>query len=139
MTLSKEIKTKLHAKIKKDFDVNLLDEHSEATNIEEAKRTAKDAIDLIRPKVKNGIHTFSNNVQYGFMKNLLAGILISMPFSIINMYVFWNGNPLGLYISSIFLILSLLLLTFGRTLMQSRAEYYADTLLKEYLYLGGKE
>jgi len=133
--LSKEFKLRIHNKIKIDFDLKLSDETEEKDKLEEAKKKAKDAVSLIRIKVGKGIHTHQHNIQYGFIRNFIAGTLLSLPVALFNIYLFTYEIPVsyGIYISIFIAILDFAFLIFNKLFLNKLGTYYANVLFSEYL------
>lgn len=137
-TLSRASKTKLHNQIKEDFDIDLFSVNLEENDATEVIKVVKETVALIRRKVGKGVLTFQHNVQYGFMKNLIAGSIISLPSSLISIYIFavLKPNLIGVIIASIYSALYVILVVFHRQILKRLANNYAKVLFTEYLSLG---
>lgn len=81
-TLSRQFKEKLREKIFNDFGVRLFTVQQEDADCDEAKKTIRDAVDLIRPRVGNGKFVLQYNIRYGFIRNFIAGSFFAAPSSL---------------------------------------------------------
>ena len=133
-SLSKDFKRKLYEKINRDFELNLMHWIKTEDNNYEAKTLARETIALIRNKVKKGHLTHSHNIQYGFMRNMIAGFVLSLPFSIVNIYLFIKVIVFntGLIFSLFLTFLSAVFIIFLKPILKKLAESYARVLLTEY-------
>lgn len=130
-----EIKKKqIREKIKNDFNIKLLTEKDEINNEVEARKTIKEAVDLIRSKVKDGRLLLQHNIEYGFIRNLIGGTIIAIPFSIFNThFFFYQNNNTGFVISTILLIFYMFVDIFHKKILIYYANNYAKVLFNEYL------
>lgn len=127
-------KEKIRAKIKFDFDLDLLDINNENKNETEARKKIKEAVDLIRNRVKNGRLLLQHNIEYGFVRNLVGGTVISLPFSIFNLIFFvWQQNNVAIILSVLLLLFYLIVLFFKKNILVYYANNYANILFNEYL------
>ncbi len=133
---SKELKDKIREKIKIDFSIELLNENSESHDENLARTKIKESVDLIRSKVKNGRLLLQHNIEYGFIRNIIVGTLISIPISILNIIVFNNlGNRIILIVSILLLVLYFVILLIRNKILVYFANNYAKVLFNEYLTL----
>jgi hypothetical protein len=132
--LSAEMKTKIRKKIETTFGIHLLTLEKEQVNLEEAKKTIRDAVNLIRKQVKNGDKTLQYNIHYGFSRNLIAGSLFALPLSVLNALLFGMQNKAGFYISTALAVFFLATLIFNRTILIHFANAYAECLLSEFVF-----
>jgi len=131
--LSSEMKTKIRKKIEITFNIHLLALEKEQENLEEAKKTIRDAVNLIRKQVKNGDKTLQYNIHYGFSRNLIAGSIFAIPASVLSAVLFGIHNQAGFYISLIMAAFFFLALIFNRKILIHYANAYAECLLSEFL------
>lgn len=138
-TLSRASKNKLHNQIKEDFGIDLLNANLERHDTTEATKLAIEIVALIRRRVGKGVLTYQHNIQYGFMRNLIAGSILSLPSSLLAIYVFAVVKPnlVGAIIASVYSVLYFLLMVFYRQILRRLASNYAKVLFAEYLTLGG--
>lgn len=129
--LSKEIKIKLYQKIKVDFGIDLEKFKEENSKL---RKIIRDTVSQIRLKVGNGKLLLNYNIQYGFFRNLLGGLLIALPVSCINIWVSLNQSKVYLWISILFSIMAFVLLLFSKQILTKLAENYAKRLYDEYLF-----
>lgn len=132
--LSSEMKTKIRKKIETTFGIHLLTLEKEQENPEEARKTIRDAVNLIRKQVKNGDKTLQYNIHYGFSRNLIAGSLFALPLSTLNACLFGMQNKAGFYISVTLAVFFLAVLIFNKTILTHFANAYAECLLSEFVF-----
>ncbi|HNX52691.1 MAG TPA: hypothetical protein PKI68_02990 [Pontiellaceae bacterium] len=134
---SVEMKNKIRGKIETDFGIRLCPLEQEQANIEEAKKTIRDAVNLIRKQVKDGDKTLQYNIHYGLSRNLIAGSIFAIPVSVLNAVLFGIHNPAGFYISLLMTAFFSLTLIFNRKILIHYASAYAECLLSEFLTTKG--
>lgn len=132
--LSVEMKNKIRKKIESKFTLHLFTLAEEQENLEEAKKTIRDAVNLIRKQVGKGDKTLQYNIHYGFSRNLIAGSVFALPFSILNVYLFGTQNIAGVCVSLALAIFFLIALIFNKTILTHFANAYAECLLSEFVY-----
>ena len=127
-------KEKIREKIKKDFDIELLNAENEKNDENEARKRIKEAVDLIRNKVKGGHLILQHNIEYGFVRNLIGGMIISLPVSFFSafFFIYEKNNPAAISSMILFLFYSFIFLTKKNTLLYF-ARNYANILYNEYL------
>ena len=136
-TLSKQFKEKLKEKIFNDFGVRLFTAGEEDADCDEAKRTIRDAVDLIRPRVGDGKFVLQYNIRYGFIRNFIAGSFFAAPASLVLAVVgLVRSDACGIAILG-FTIFCLYgaAVVFRRALLIFFACRYAHVLLSEYMSL----
>ena len=127
-------KNKIRAKIEKDFNVKLPSQEYELKDENYVRKSIKEAIALIRNKVKNGHLLLQHNIEYGFVRNLVGGSLMAIPFSIFNIIFFsLNFNKIALVLSVILLLAYLVIFFCQKKVLTYFAYNYADILFNEYL------
>lgn len=131
--LSSEMKTKVRKKVETSFGIHLLPLEKEQENLEEAKKTIRDAVNLIRKQVKDGDKTLQYNIHYGCSRNLIAGSLFALPLSVLDAYLFGIQNNAGLYFSVALAVFFLFALIFNKTILTHYANAYAECLLSEFI------
>lgn len=135
--LSVEMKNKIRKKIETDFGIRLCTLEQEQASLEEAKKTIRDAVNLIRKQVKDGDKTLQYNIHYGLSRNLIAGSIFAIPVSVLNVVLFGLHNPAGFYISLLMTAFFSLTLIFNRKILIHYANAYAECLLSEFLTTKG--
>lgn len=131
---SKEYINRIRDKIKADFKLDIPDETQQSQNELTARKGIKEAVGLIRKKVKKGYLTHNKNIQYGLARNLIGAASLGLVFWIINIVLFYiTSTKEALIISVILSPIYLLIILFSRPLMGSFGNKYADTLFEEYL------
>lgn len=131
---TKEYKEKVRSKLKNDFNILLFSKYSENNDENGARKIINDAVKLIRNKVKDGRLLLQHNIEYGFIRNLIGGLVISLPMSLFNVFFFFIKNDTIAFISSLILFsFFVLLLIFHKKILKYFAYNYADVLFNEYL------
>jgi len=131
--LSVEMKNKIRRKIETDFGIRLCTLEQEQVNIEEAKKTIRDAVNLIRKQVKDGDKTLQYNIHYGLSRNLIAGAIFAVPISVLNSVLFGLQNQPGFYLSITMAVFFSITLIFSKNILIHYANAYAEYLLSEFL------
>lgn len=129
--LSDQFKERLHAKISKEFDVDLFDRDAEKADDRQARILARDTVGLIRKAVGNGQHVLQYNIRYGFWRNLVGGLPLGILFAI-GAIIFVQGS-LAQVITGCYLAVAAVLAFTGLSLLRSTGATYAEYLLTEYL------
>lgn len=134
-THSKVYKDKYRAKVKHNFDLDLLDETGETQNPEEARKRLAEATKQVILKVQKGQLVFKHNVWYGFIRNLTGGAFFSLAFCAVNIIVGLTviKNIRLVVVSIVLLVPYGLLLVFWKPLLRQNAEAYAKQLIAEYM------
>jgi hypothetical protein len=136
--LSRGIKVALRDKIYNDFHFKLMDEDQECNDIEEAKRSIREAVGLIRGYVCKGRMLHQYNISYGFMRNLIGGSLWAFPGCVGSSVLYGlqkDWIPMSFFAVSSMIFLATLI--FKKQILSKIAHQYADTLLNEYLNMKG--
>lgn len=132
---SRSYKDRYRELIKRDFDMDLLDETAEAEDTDEAKKRLNEATKQVILRLKDGHLIMKHNVWYGFVRNVIGGAVFSMAFCAVNIV---SGavilkNPRLVIISAVLVIPYAFLLVFWKPLMKQNAEAYAHQLFAEYV------
>jgi len=132
---SSAYKQRLHSHIGRVLSITLLTPEEEKNNFDEAVKTVRDCVGLMRGRVKHGRLLIQRNMEYGFMRNLLGGSVFGVGCSVFNVIIFlWisqNSIALGLSLALLGIYGVLVLLT--RYLLNNFGERYAHTLFSEFL------
>ncbi len=131
----KDIKEKIHRRIKKDFGVQLSNETDEKANAIEAATKIARVVARIRDKVKDGRIVLQYNIHYGVVRNLTAGSIFSLVASIL---LAWMGysNILMHSAMDVGIVLSLLyiiVLSTAKFTWSFLGKLYARALIDEYM------
>ena len=133
-SLSMALKDKARKRIEKDLGITLLDESQEATKPDEARRTIRDAVRLMRGQVGKGIMTHKYNIQYGFMRNLVAGTFWAVPTGFLCSWLLkQQGQSAGAIVALSITIVFVVLLLVHRPLLRRAAMSYATVLISEFV------
>lgn len=136
--LSKRMKVAMRKKIKEDFNFELMDEDQEKADLDEARRTSREAVGLIRRFVGKGTMTHHYNIRYGFIRNLIGGALWGLAGSVgATAWYGFEKNWQALAFFSICALIFLLLILFRETILKKFACQYAETLFNEYMIQKG--
>lgn len=132
--LSRGMKESLHERIKSEFKISLLSAKREKTNPEEARKTARDAVNLIRPVVGRGVHALQYNVHYGFCRNFASSAWIgAIGFGVLaGVWLRDDAAAVGT-LAGVLALLYFSVFLFRDRLMKSYGYKYAHVLLSEYL------
>lgn len=132
--LSKGMKQRLHEKIATTCGIALLDEEDEQDNVDEAKRTIRDAVGLVRKQVGDGDKTLQYNIHYGFSRNLIGGSTLAAPTALVcTVIAVVQKDVAALVASGVMTLAFAVALLMSRTIMTHFGNAYAECLLTEYL------
>ena len=132
---SKSYKDRYRQLVKKEVNIDLLNETEEATDIIEARKRLNEATQLIKLKIKKGYLVLSQNIWYGFVRNLIGGSIYSVLFCTINIIVGAKYNNSLLVVSSIILFpVYAVMLLFYKQILTQTAEAYANQLVAEFMH-----
>lgn len=134
-TLSRPYKENIRKKAETLSSILLLDESTELSNPDEARRTLKDIMVYIRRYAEGIKFHHDANIAYGFVKNMAAGLIIVFPFTILAMILFYQQqqNEAGLYIVGAYAVFSLIYLLFSKQIIKERANNYAQRLFEDFM------
>ena len=133
---SDERKSLLHQAIKEDFNIKLLDKREEGNDEPKARQIIGEAVDLIRPKIKDGVHLLQYNIRFGFIRNLAAGSrAIGLPASLlfVLLSLIWLHNQACLIVESVLAGFYLWRVIKTEEMLDFFGEEYARVLFAEYL------
>lgn len=130
-SISLVLKRRVRNKLKQQYDINLLPLQKERTDVMEARRTSRDAINIIKKKVNTANDDMMRRKlkRYGKFRNFLGGAIICLPICFACWYTSFHitqeVNPFTIAIIGLYLIFSLIDLFVA----QSAAIDYAETLI----------
>ena len=132
---TKDIKEKIHQRIKKDFGVQLSNEsEEEADQVEAATKIAR-VVARIRDKVKDGRIVLQYNIHYGAVRNLTAGSIISLVASALLVWMGYSNNSMKSAMD-VGIVLSLgymIVLATAKFTWAFLGKLYAKELIDEYM------
>ena len=136
-SFSMNYRKKLEEKISTDFQLavpTLSDENSDFGN---TQIRIQEIVSLIINKVGKGKLLLQHNIEYGFMRNLIGGAVVSLIISIIsmNMFHFAIYNKVAFNISLILSFCYLLPILFSKIILSHYSKEYARILFREYIGL----
>lgn len=134
--LSNELKADIRDAITSDFGKVLLSPTEEMADEGRARKLIIEAVDLIRPRVKNGVRLLQYNTRYGFWRNFLASAKnMGMPSALVGIFLglCWLDNRACVVIESVLLMIYLLLTMRTSAMMKWYGDEYARVLFSEYL------
>ena len=132
---TKDIKKKIHQRIKKDFQVQLLNEKAEMGNQIEAAKKIAHVVARIRNKVKDGRIVLQYNIHYGAVRNLTAGSILSFVASLLLIWTAYSNQSMQ-FVKDIGIVLALLymiVLLTAKFTWSFFGNLYAKTLITEYM------
>ena len=134
--LSNEYKVAIRNAIKVDFGRELLSAEAEKTDEVRARKLIAEAVDLIRPRVKDGVRLLQYNIRYGRARNLFAGSrIIGLPSAIVCLFLamFWLDSRACVVVESVLLIFYLWQVVTTSNNIRWYGEEYARVLFAEYM------
>ena len=134
--LSYEYKLAIRSAIKVDFGRELLNADVERTDEARARKLIAEAVDLIRPRVKDGVRLLQYNIRYGRARNLSAGSrIIGLPSAIVCLFLamFWLDSRACIVVESVLLIFYLWQVVTTPNNIRWYGEEYARVLFAEYM------
>jgi hypothetical protein len=133
-SLSMAMKVRVRKRIKQELGIKLLDSTEETANCDEARRTIRDAIRLVRKRVGKGTMTHRYNMQYGFMRNLVAGTFWGLPTALLCSWLLkQQGEFTGAIVAGVIALVFGILLVVHRPLLRRAAHNYATVLISEFV------
>lgn len=130
-SISKVMKIRIRNDLKTLYNMRLCSEDQENADELEARRTAKDAVSLIRNTVadSNDIMSRRKLKRYGFYRNFLGGAAYCLPFSLLcwGFDFIRTGTCNPVILTTIVIYVLLIVIDFF--LAKSAAVDYAETLL----------
>lgn len=133
-SISKVMKKRIREDLMAQYKITLCTKAQEDADEMEARRTAKDAVALIRKTVANkkDAMTYRKLIRYGMFRNFLGGALFCFPISVIC----WAIAPQLTKDSNTVIITALMiyfiLITVDYFLTRSAAVDYAETLITTF-------
>lgn len=134
---SNDYKEKYRAKIKRLFDLDLLNSSEESQNLDEAIKKLNETIKHVILKVGDGKLVKKHNIWYGFYRNLIGGSIYAVILSLFNIFIslFVIDHKDMTVISTILIILYLLVFIFRKQILFQAGEEYAKQLIAEFMTL----
>ena len=133
-SISKMMKKRIRKDLIAKYKITLCTKAQEDADEMEARRTAKDAVALIRKTVaeREDVMTYRKLIRYGMFRNFLGGALFCFPFSVIcwviNFYLTKSEN-ITIIIAIIFYLIIIIV---DYVLTRSAAVDYAETLITTF-------
>jgi hypothetical protein len=136
-THSRNYKDKYRTLIKRDFDIDLLDETAERSDPTEAKKRLREATKQVILKVGDGRLVLKHNKSYGLVRNLIGGAVFSLAFCVVGLLigVVALRSACLIAVSLVLFVPYAFLLFFWKPLMKQNAEAYAQQLIGEYMFI----
>ena len=134
--LSDSYKDTYRKLILKRFDIELLNNKDEQTNINEARKRLDEAAGLVRVEIQDGYLVMKHNIWFGSLRNLIGGTIISIPVCISGIAFgtfFFAANALLIAILAALLTLYVLLFLFRKTILVRNGEAYTTQLISEFI------
>ncbi len=133
---SKEYQKSIIAKIKDDFNIDIILEKTGMNDIEERKKITE-AVSHIRVNVGDGRLVLQHNIEYGFARNLVGGAMLAFFISCFNILFFWNFEQIytAFVVSIVIATLYLVIVLFSKHIILRYGYLYARILYQEYMNL----
>ncbi|WP_434132787.1 hypothetical protein KIAC18_000313 [Sporomusa sphaeroides] len=131
-TFSRQYKERYIKKIENDFGIQIPTKDGD-----EKRKILSEAAKQVILRVGKGDLVFSENIVYGFFRNLIGGIVVAIPICIMNIFIayFVLNKILLAYISVTLLLVFSLIFAFKKRILVLVAETYAKQLIAEFLRL----
>ena len=132
---SEEFKSKYRQKVHNLFSFSLLNKEEETSNFIEAVKRLNEATRLVISHVGDGKLVLQYNTWYGFIRNLIGGLVYSIVLCAINVILSRTVvvDNVFFYVSMILAIIYVLIFLFKTVLLKQYAETYADKLISEFM------
>lgn len=132
--ISEELRNALLLKIKKKMGYEIptvLD----AENEPKIRRQIADSIRAMREKTRGNKLLLQHNIEYGFARNLVAGCLVALLVSSLNIWLYQHElmTEIGYKISTAYCSISLILLLVSPWVIERYGIKYARLLFQAYL------
>lgn len=130
-----EIKRAIRNKIKKDFDIDLLNQPENNPDELSMRKNIKMAVSQIRSFLKGNSMIYRHNMEYGFFRNLIGGCIPALTISLIMVFLFKTAqlNTTMLWISLGLSVIYIFPIILSRTILNKFGSYYAKILFEQYL------
>lgn len=131
------IKENIRKQIEIKFGIKLKDAYSENQNPEAAKKLIATAVSQVRNVLRENKLLLNHNIEYGFVRNLIGGSLVSFLFSLICAIiccVFLNELKYSITFAS-FAIFYLIPILLSSLIIKKYGKYYAKVLFEQFLTL----
>jgi len=135
--MSVEFRKRLADKVATEFGLALPSKAKELENPGNANVRAREIISMIIAKVGSGKLLLQHNIEYGFVRNLIGGSVISLVASMsgIVLFHFVIRNDLGYILSICFSVFYLMPIVLSRIILTHYGKEYASILFREYMTL----
>lgn len=136
----KDIKRKIHQRIKDDFDVRLANENDERVNQVEAATKIARIVARIRDKVSDGRIVLQYNIHYGAVRNLTAGSIFSFVASLLLIWMGYSNQSMrsAMDIGIVLALLYMIVLLTAKYTWRFLGKLYAKELIDEYMARGNE-
>ena len=140
-SISQTMKQRIRDDLKTQYNMTLFTKSKETADEMEARRTAKDAVALIRKTVSasKDITTHRKLKRYGMFRNFLGGAVFCFPLSVTCWAIDFSHTGTSNTIILTVLILYLLLIMIDFLITKNAAMDYAETLITTFDKLNHNE
>ena len=121
------------AKIKNDFDIQLLNEEEERDDVDEAKKTIVDAVGKIREATRSNHNLLHYNIDFGFCRNYLGASVYAVIFIIVVLVINVLFNVASWRFTLLMLFIQLILSMLVFLTLKSKGYSYARALFNAYV------
>jgi hypothetical protein len=128
------IKQKIEDKIKTKFELRLLSETEELSDVIRARKLIVTAVSQIKNSLRENSLLLQHNIEYGFSRNLIGGSTIALVICIFMLILSYNSNDLSMiYLSWILSIMYFLPIAFSKIILDRLSKNYAKILFEQFL------
>jgi hypothetical protein len=128
------IKQKIEDKIKTKFELRLLSETEELSDVIRARKLIVTAVSQIKNSLRENSLLLQHNIEYGFSRNLIGGSTIALVICIFMLVLSYNSKDISMiYLSWILSIMYFLPIAFSKIILDRLSKNYAKILFEQFL------
>ena len=128
------IKQKIEDKIKTKFELRLLSETEELSDVIRARKLSVTAVSQIKNSLRENSLLLQHNIEYGFSRNLIGGSTIALVICIFMLVLSYNSKDISMiYLSWILSIMYFLPIAFSKIILDRLSKNYAKILFEQFL------
>ena len=132
--LDPSIKTKIEAKIKSKFEIDLFSSSDEFADEIAARKLIVTTVSQIRNILRDNSLLFQHNIEYGFFRNLIGGSFLAFIVSVIIIVLSYFNNDvntrnIGFILAGTYFLPIIL----SKFIIKKYGKYYAKILFEQFL------
>lgn len=132
--LDPSIKTKIEAKIKSKFEIDLFSSSDEFADERAARKLIVTTVSQIRNILRDNSLLFQHNIEYGFFRNLIGGSFLAFIVSVIIIVLSYFNNDvntrnIGFILAGTYFLPIIL----SKFIIKKYGKYYAKILFEQFL------